>query len=186
MIARERTIDAYAGRPKSEVHVVQGAVYTDWETIYVENVVNVYRMIFARVGNRPDAEDLTEDVFLKSLPQLDLPASVGQVRAYLAAAARTVLADHWRRHYGAPVADVEIETLSRPPDLIPSAEGAGRAARILALLPERSRQILELRFIRGYSIKEAAGEMGVTAGNAKILQFRALRLAAEIGQRMLT
>ena len=45
-------------------------------------------------------------------------------------------------------------------------------------MPERYRQILELRFLRAMSIKEAAREMDVTVGNAKVLQHRALRAAA--------
>ena len=166
--------------------MLEGTVYADWETIYQENVVRVYRLIFSRVGNRPDAEDLTSEVFVKSLPQLTLPSPVPRVRAYISAAVRSVLADHWRRHYGSPKADVEVENISRPFDLVPALDGPGRAGRILALLPDRSRQILELRFLRGYSIKEAAGEMGVSPGNAKILQYRALRLAAEVGARMLS
>jgi RNA polymerase sigma factor (sigma-70 family) len=179
-------VGAAAAIGSPEVHVLQGAVYTDWETVYQNNVVRVYRLMFARVGNRPDAEDLTSEVFVKSLPNLTLPSPVIQVHAYINVAIRSVLADHWRRHYGAPQVDVEVENLVQPSDMTPSAEGSGRAGRILALLPDRSRAILELRFLRGCSIKESAREMGVSPGNAKILQYRALRLAAEVGERMLS
>jgi len=165
--------------------VVQGALYTDWQTVYQDNVVKVYRIMFSRVGNRPDAEDLTSEVFVKSLPNLNLPSPVFQVAGYINAAIRSVLADHWRRHYGAPLVDVEVENIGQAPELTPPGEGIGRAGRILALLPDRSRAILELRFLRGCSIKEAAREMGVSPGNAKILQYRALRLAAQVGERML-
>ena len=164
--------------------MLEGTVYTDWERIYQDNAVRVYRLIFSRVGNRPDAEDLTSEVFVKSLPQLTLPSPIPQVRAYLSAAVRSVLADHWRRHYGSSLAEVEVDNISRPFDLTSSRDGSDRAVRILALLPDRSRQILELRFLRGCSIKEAADAMGVSPGNAKILQYRALRLAAEVGARM--
>jgi RNA polymerase sigma-70 factor, ECF subfamily len=169
-----------------EVHVVEGALYTDWESIYQANVVKVYRLMFSRVGNRPDAEDLTSEVFVKSLPNLSLPSPVVQVNGYINVAIRSVLADHWRRHYGAPLVDVEVENIGQANDVAPTNEGTGRAGRILALLPDRSRAILELRFLRGCSIKEAARELGVTPGNAKIIQYRALRLAAEIGQGMLS
>lgn len=165
--------------------MLEGALYTDWETVYQANVVKVYRLMFSRVGNRPDAEDLTSEVFVKSLPNLSLPSPVIQVSAYINVAIRSVLADHWRRHYGAPQADVEVDNISRPFDLTQAADESDRAGRILALLPDRSRAILELRFLRGCSIKEAARAMGVSPGNAKILQYRALRLAAEVGERML-
>jgi RNA polymerase sigma-70 factor (ECF subfamily) len=179
-------IGSPAGSGSPEVYVLEGALYTDWETVYQVNVVKVYRLMFARVGNRPDAEDLTSEVFVKSLPNLTLPSTVSQVHAYINAAARSVLADHWRRHYGEPQADIEVDNISRPFDLTPAVDESDRAGRILSLLPDRSRRILELRFLRGCSIKQAANEMGVSPGNAKILQYRALRLAAEVGERMLS
>jgi RNA polymerase sigma-70 factor (ECF subfamily) len=181
-----RGVAAGAPAVSPEIHVLEGARYTSWETIYQANVVKVYRLMYSRVGNRPDAEDLTSEVFVKSLPNLSLPSPVIQVNAYITVAIRSVLADHWRRYYAAPQADVEVDNISQPYDLTPSADGYGRAGRILALLPDRSRAILELRFLRGCSIKEAAREMGVSPGNAKILQYRALRLAAEVGKRMLS
>ena len=69
-----------------------GAAYADWEAVYRDNVDRVYRMMFVKVGNRPDAEDLTAEVFLAALRPLRMSASVGEVRAYLLATARTVLA----------------------------------------------------------------------------------------------
>src|SRR5215467_894175 len=88
--------------PTSALRVVAGEAYGDWEAVYVNNVVAVYRLVFRQVGNRPDAEDLVEEVFLAALPRLRLPAAVHSVRAYLTATAKTVLADYWRCHYAAP------------------------------------------------------------------------------------
>ncbi len=56
-----------------------------------------------------------------------------------------------------------------------------RAGKILAALPDRYRRILELRFLEACSIKEAAQAMGVSVSNAKVLQHRALRMAAKAG-----
>jgi len=100
--------------------------------------------------------------------------------------ARTVMADHWRRHYAARDAALELEHV--PPDALAiagSSASADRAQRLLGLLPDNFRRILELRFLRGYSVREAATEMGVTESNARVLQFRALRKAAELEQEVL-
>jgi RNA polymerase sigma-70 factor (ECF subfamily) len=56
-----------------------------------------------------------------------------------------------------------------------------RAGKILAALPDRYRRILELRFLEACTIKEAAHAMGVSVSNAKVLQHRALRMAANLG-----
>ena len=167
------------------LHLVGADTYRDWEAVYRDNVERVYRLMFAKVGNRPDAEDLTTEVFLTALGPLRVSASVGEVRAYLLATARTVLAAHWRRTLGRQISVLDDDQIE---DLLAQApsneEATGRAHRILAALPERYRRILDLRFLQACSIKEAAAEMGVSVANAKVLQYRALRLAAAADERL--
>jgi RNA polymerase sigma factor (sigma-70 family) len=163
------------------------AVYPDWESVYQDNVVGIYQLAYRRVGNAADAEDVAEDVLMQTLKTLRLPAPVHNVRSYLVKTARTVLADHWRRHYAAKDAAHELEQL--PVGALvaaPNIDASERAARLLALLPDPSRRILELRFLRGFSVREAANEMGVTESNARVMQFRALRKAAELEQEVLS
>ena len=170
-----------------EVPDPASAVYLDWESVYEDNVVGIYQLAFRRVGNAADAEDLAEEVLMHTLKTLRLPAPVHNVRAYLVKTARTVLADHWRRHYSALDAAAELQQV--PPDALTSPRNSAaseRAERLLSLLPEQSRRILELRFLRGYSVREAANELGVTESNARVLQFRALRKAADLELEVLT
>ncbi len=37
------------------LHVVDTDVYADWESVYRDNVDRLYRLMYARVGNRLDA-----------------------------------------------------------------------------------------------------------------------------------
>jgi RNA polymerase sigma factor (sigma-70 family) len=161
------------------LRIVADETYPDWEAIYRDNVEWVHRLLFAKVGNRPDAEDLTTEVFLTALRPLRVSATVPEVRAYLLATARTTLAAYWRRTLGVQLTvldDDDVEAvLTTPPT---NDRAAGRAGRILAALPDRYRRILELRFLQARTIKEAAAEMGVSVANAKVLQHRALRQAA--------
>jgi RNA polymerase sigma factor (sigma-70 family) len=169
----------------TRLRVVDDDTYTDWESVYRDNIGRLYRLMYARVGNRPDAEDLTSEVFRTALGPLRLASSKGEVRSYLLATAQTVLASHWRRTLGMPVTSIDPES-----DLAALAEHSGpqepsdapqRAGEILAALPERYRRILELRFLEACSIKEAARSMDVSVSNAKVLQHRALRMAAKMG-----
>ena len=153
--------------------------YTDWEAVYQDNAGWVYRTLFARVGNRADAEDLTAEVFLAALRPLRLTASVGEVRAYLRATARTALAAHWRETLGREI--TSIDDIEQPPESEEAISTAPlRVAKVLESLPDHYRRILELRFLQGNSIKESASELGISIANAKVLQHRALRLAAQV------
>ncbi len=168
--------------PEPGLHLVDGPRYASWEAVYRDNVERVYRLMFARVGNRPDAEDLTTEVFLIALPRLREAASIGEVRAYLLAVCRTVLADHWRRTLGRQLTTIDPDALAEPD--VPAGAGAGEstrlAERVLSELPERYGMILRLRFLQAAPVREAAGRMGISVANAKVLQYRALRQAARI------
>jgi RNA polymerase sigma factor (sigma-70 family) len=181
---------ADAGGPASgaaRLTLVTGDVYRDWEAVYRDNVDRVYRLMFAKVGNRPDAEDLTAEVFVAALRPLRVSASVGEVRAYLLATARTALAGYWRRSLGREVTTLDEEipdTVFADPPV--RSQIPDRVAAILAALPEKYRRILELRFLDAYSVREAAAELGISVTNAKVLQYRALRLAAQVEQGVAT
>jgi RNA polymerase sigma-70 factor (ECF subfamily) len=143
--------------------------------------------LYSKVGNKPDAEDLTTEVFMAALGPLRVTASRGEVRAYLYATARTVLAGYWWRRLGLQVTHIDTELADRELDEQPSLSLApARARAMLATLPDRHRRVLELRFLEYRSIRESAHEMGISVANAKVLQHRALRMAAKAepgGQR---
>jgi RNA polymerase sigma factor (sigma-70 family) len=165
---------------------VAGDSYPDWEAIYLDNVGRIYRVIYSRVGNRPDAEDLTAEVFHAAMGPLRVSASKGEVRAYLLATSRTVLASHWRRRYGAEITSIDVEgDLAALDEPVTESMAPQRVARILAALPERYGRILELRFLEARSLREAAGAMNVSVANAKVLQHRALRHAAKLFEEAL-
>jgi len=148
----------------------------DWEAVYRDHVVPVFRYVYARIGNRADAEDVTSTTFMRALPHLRSDVSEGELRAYLRTTARTVLADLWRERHGTGFDEIDEETMAAPQ----AAETAEVDVEyVLEALPPNYRKVLELRFLRGYSIKETAAAMSISAGNAKVLQLRALRRAAE-------
>jgi RNA polymerase sigma factor (sigma-70 family) len=189
MFPAPRTSPRTAPHPTSGdgayLRVVDPDSYTDWESVYRDNVDRLYRLMYARVGNRPDAEDLTSEVFRTALVPLRLASSKGEVRSYLLVTAKTVLASHWRRHLGLPVTSIDPEEdaacLAEPSGQDEPSDAPNRVGRILTTLPDRYRRILELRFLEACSIKEAAHAMDVSVSNAKVLQHRALRMAAKAG-----
>jgi RNA polymerase sigma-70 factor (ECF subfamily) len=156
------------------------------EEIYSRYLGPIYRFLYRRVGNREDAEDLTAETFLKAFRHLDPSRSEASTVHWLYIVARTVAADHWRRYYrhGAflPYEDLHPDDANDDAMKLPGRSNAEvRVADTLDRLPEQYRRVLELRFLRGYSVQETAQELGITSGNAKVLQHRALAKAARLG-----
>jgi len=158
----------------------------DLEEVYTRYIGQIYRFLYSRVGNREDAEDLTAETFLKASHQLDVRRSEASIARWLFTVARTVLADHWRKYYryGATLPLDEFHGDSATEPATPEAhckETERWVAESLEALPPRYRRVLELRFLRGFSVQETAQELGVTPGNAKVLQHRALAQAVRVG-----
>jgi RNA polymerase sigma-70 factor (ECF subfamily) len=156
-----------------------------FEQIYDAHVVAIYRFIHARVGNRPDAEDLTAQVFMRAIEQLDTTRDEGQIVAWLYRVSQNAIADYWRAFYRLPLVGTEQVAPGwepvAPGETVEDADRDVATRRVQALLrrlPERYRQVLELRFLRRLSVEETARELGISHGNAKVLQYRALRKAA--------
>jgi RNA polymerase sigma-70 factor, ECF subfamily len=143
----------------------------------------VYGFIYSRVGNRHDTEDLIQQVALKALPRLSDAAPAEAVRGYLYATARSVLATFWKTRLRLRESELREDIChdGRGKELLPSPENAACVARILNGLTPDHRRVLELRFLKGQSLREAADEMGKTIGSVKLMQLRALRKAAAIG-----
>jgi RNA polymerase sigma-70 factor (ECF subfamily) len=148
--------------------------------LYERYADRVFRFLFAHVDNRLDAEDLTEDVFLRVWRSLPNYREQGvPFLAYLFRIARNALIDHYRR--SGPVKNqVSIEDLS----LHDGNPGPGESAisslereelRVsLEQLREDYRMVLVLRFLSELSPEETAQVMGRTPGAVRVLQHRAL------------
>jgi RNA polymerase sigma-70 factor (ECF subfamily) len=68
-----------------------------------------------------------------------------------------------------------------PEQMALDADSSARMNRLLAVLPEKQREILILRVVVGMSAEETAEAVGSTAGAVRVAQHRALaRLKAEI------
>ena len=177
-----------AGRPPDELEsapdqsgdVLQLPMAPRATDIALGELEIVYAFIYARVGNRADAEDLTQQVALKAIPRLREGSPASAIRGYLFATARSVLGGFWSTRLGLSEAELHEDLAMAVPQAPPSEERADTVQRILAELSDNYRRVLELRFLHGYSLKEVAAEMHSTVGAVKVMQLRALRAAAKV------
>jgi len=165
---------------------VGGAAVQEFQTLYQENLGLIYRYVYSKVGNREEAEDLTSQIFIKAVRGVDQERGIQSIQKWLFQVARTTIADYWRAYYRISTNSLE-ELLEAgwegPADEEPAAasnQPAERVKRILQALPEHYREVLTCRFLLNLSIKETALSMGLTEANVKVLQFRALKRAADL------
>jgi len=152
--------------------------------VAIDELEMIYAFIYSRVGNRADAEDLTQQVAMKAIPRLRQGAPPSAVRGYLFATARSVLGGFWSTRLGLSESELHDDLAMAPPPGPPqggySEESVERVRLILEQLSDNYRRVLELRFLHGYSLKEVAAEMRSTVGAVKVMQLRALRAAAKV------
>ena len=143
---------------------------------YQTHVTAIYQYVYSRVGNRADAEDLTSQVFMKAINGMRDDVSVSELRSWLYRVAQTTLADHWRHYYAEETTELQ-DNVALPVEAKENVEAAQRVEALLETLPDQYRRVLELRFLKGYSVREVAQELGLSETNVKVIQFRALNRA---------
>jgi RNA polymerase sigma-70 factor (ECF subfamily) len=177
---------------KWEGHRQESLGVQEFQVVYQENLHLIYRYIYGKVGNREEAEDLTSQTFVKAVRHLDQERNPLSIQKWLLQIARTTVADYWRAQYRIPITSLEEllnagwegpadETTGDWEDLnVRQMHTTERVQHILAALPTNYREVLNCRFLYNLSIKETAQQLGLTEANAKVLQFRALKRAAEL------
>jgi RNA polymerase sigma-70 factor (ECF subfamily) len=160
----------------------------EFQQFYQENLGLIYRYVYNQVSNREEAEDLTSQIFLKVVSSIDQERSRLSMQKWLYLIARSTIADYWRARYRLPKSslDAMLEAGWEGPAEVEATATSNRAEeqveRILQALPEKYREVLKCRFLLKLSIKATALQMGATEANVKVLQFRALKRAADLEQ----
>ena len=166
----------------------RGANVQDFQTFYQENVGRIYRFVYSKVGNREEAEDLTSQIFIKAVRGMDIERGSQSMEKWLFQVARTTIADYWRNYYRIPTSSLDelLDAGWEGPaegetSVINNLPGE-RVKRLLQALPEPHREVLNCRFLLNLSIRDTAIRLGLTEANVKVIQFRALKRAADLEQ----
>ena len=176
----------YGTREASRIGFSGGANVQEFQTFYEANLGLIYRFVYSKVGNREEAEDLTSQIFLKAVRGVDTQRGAQSMQKWLFQVARTTIADYWRVHYRTSSSSLDqlLEIgWEGPVDEEPAASSSTpteRVHRILQALPEHYKEVLTCRFLLNLSIRDTANRMCLTEANVKVLQFRALKRAADL------
>ena len=170
--------------PKALMRLAKGGDSEAFNCLYELYFVPVFRYISLRVKNKEEAEDLTQNVFLKvyrSIP--DFQEQNKPPLAYFFTIARNTLIDSWRKKKDSTV---NLEAISETPD--PGANPqestekrvAAQAIRqIIQNLTEDQREVIILKFINEMPNNEIARLLEKSEDAIRQLQCRALKALRE-------
>lgn len=168
----------------AETELIQKAQDGDAEAfglLYERHAPAVFRFVYSHLDDRLDAEDLTEDVFLRVWRSLSKFQDQGvPFVAYLFRIARNALIDYYRRAKNGQnqVSSIEdnviVDAQPDPGELAIAKLEHLEIREVLESLRDDYRMVIVLRFLGDLSPDETAQVMGKSTGAVRVLQHRAL------------
>jgi len=173
------SVDSPAAQPATPDSLIEQCLSGDqvaWDTIVRQNWRKVFNVAYKFVGKHDEAEDLTQDIFLKIFRSLDTFDRRANFQTWLISVSRNLCIDHYRS------VRKERETIDRgvdASDLSPATPEPGPIAALeqrdrvvllrqaMAALPETLRTAVLLRDIQELSYQEIADKLRLPEGTVK-------------------
>lgn len=177
---------------ESEKSLIQRATRHDegaFTLLYNKYLSPVYRHVYYRVGNQTDAEDITQEVFVRAWKAIGRYQWTGApFQSWLTTIAHNLVLDHYQRKTGSktitvnqPETDIPIKNPIAAvsdgfnPDQISLREE-------IAKLKGDKQKVIIMRFIEGFSYAEIARALKKKEGAIRVIQYRALKeLRSKLG-----
>lgn len=157
---------------------VTPATEADWDVLYAEQLPRVYNFFRYRIGDGPEAEDLTSITFEKAWrARHRYRRDLASFTTWLLTIARNVAIDHHRRRREhAPLEQAEgIAAGPTPEDVFERRSEIERLARLLDRRPERERELLALKYGAGLTNRAIAKLTGLTESNVGTILHRTVQ-----------
>lgn len=156
-----------------------------FESFFNDHFHSVYHFVYYMIGNKSDAEDVTQEIFLKIAIAFDETSELTSTKAWIYTIARRTVIDFvrkkktkkyltfWKNHIPDDF-DVVDERPTRPEDILVEREKQQSLYNMLDQLPEKMRTVLYLRYIQGLPLPEVATILDMTHNNVSVIQNRAI------------
>ena len=124
----------------------------DFEAFYLRHFRAIYRVCYAFMKNAQDAEDCTEEAFVRAMTSEVVFENERHERAWLTTTAMNLCKDklkHWRRQKVTPL-DEEAELPA------PETDDKGEVVDAVMALPMKYKEVVWLYYYEGYQTDEIA------------------------------
>lgn len=150
------------------------------DEIYHRHYLEVYRFLICFSGNQNDAEDLTQEVFIRVLKNLSDKNNITHLKTWIFSVAKHVAIDHYRKKkFSSLFTDGFfkrlISTEKQPNELIEQNETKKFVHTAISSLKPNYRAVVILRGINEFSIKETSEILQCSESKVKVDYHRALK-----------
>jgi RNA polymerase sigma-70 factor (ECF subfamily) len=173
------SVDSAAAQPTTPDSLIEQCLTGDqqaWETIVRQNWRKVFNVAYKFVGKHDEAEDLTQDIFLKIFKALNTFDRRANFQTWIISISRNLCIDHYRsvrkeRQLIAREVDTgDLQPASSDRGPYQAAEHRdlrGMLRRALQALPVTLRTAVVLRDLQELSYQEIADHLGLPEGTVK-------------------
>jgi RNA polymerase sigma-70 factor (ECF subfamily) len=174
-------MNGFTRQMQALVEKVQQGDANAFGEIYDLLLERVYRFIYFRTGNKEDAEDLTETVFIKIWKSIPSYENKGlPFEAWVFRIARNIVIDHYRTKkpkvtLNENLKDTLPDNKETPEELLHSKMLKETIFNKIRLLPEAYKEIIILKFIEDKDNKEISDILEKPIDQVRVLQSRALK-----------
>ncbi len=151
-----------------------------FESLYRQNVGRVYALCMRMCGDAGDAEELTQDAFVRAWERLPSFAGRSAFSTWLHRLAANVVLSRWRKRSRRPVVAFEEARSIETPEVAPRDGKKVDLERAIATLPDGARTVFVLHDVEGWKHHEVASMTGLAVGTSKAQLHRARRLLRKV------
>jgi RNA polymerase sigma-70 factor, ECF subfamily len=157
----------------SELQASQLAAQELQNRFISDNLRRVFLLIYRIVGNVADAQDLTQEAFIKALQRQDQLKDAEKAAHWLSRIASNTAIDFLRRNGKVNFCEIDslVEPLSEPSEspeqAVLRAENRAYLEQGLTALTERERTALLLRDVEGLAAEEVAEHMNCSKATVR-------------------
>ncbi len=162
------------------VRLAQSGDPDAFEAVYRAHAGRVYALCLRMSGDRDEARDLLQDVFVHAWEKLGSWRGTAAFGTWLHRLAVNVILMKWRENGRRGANDVGGDAVDVLPAPLTNTETKLDLEAAIESLPPGCRHVLVLHDIEGFEHAEIGKLMGIAEGTSKAHLFRARRLLREV------
>ena len=180
-LALRHTQTAPRTAPESDVALAATGDREAFERLYRANSGRVFALCIRMVGDRSNAEELTQDVFVRAWGKLSQFRGDASFSTWLHRLAVNVVLNARKQQGRHRARHEEMDEASNtlPQGGLPTPGMRLDLEAAIAMLPAGARRVFVLHDVEGYTHEEIAEQSGVTTGSTKSQLHRARMLLRE-------